>query len=101
MLRPPTARLLLLLPTATYRATAFVEAARRLGIELTVASEISSTFEQAQPDRLVRLDFSDSAQAGERAAGFARRHPVAGVAGGDDYGAVGAAAIVRLFADKG
>src|SRR2546423_519776 len=101
MLRPPIGRLLLLLPTATYRATAFVEAARRLGIELTVASEISSTFEQAQPDRLVTLDFSDPERAAEQAAEFARRHPVAGVVGVDDDGAVVAAAIAGRLALKG
>jgi len=101
MLRPSTGRLLLLLPTATYRATAFVEAARRLGIELTVASEISSTFEQAQPDRLVTLDFSDPERAAEQAAEFARRHPVAGVVGVDDDGAVVAAAIAGRLALKG
>src|SRR5256885_2562005 len=101
MLRPPIGRLLLLLPTATYRATAFVEAARRLGIELTVASEISSTFEQAQPDRLVTLGFSDPERAAEQAAEFARRHPVAGVVGVDDDGAVVAAAIAGRLALKG
>ena len=63
MLRPSPGRLLLLLPTATYRATAFVEAARRLGVELTVASELPSTFEQVQPAGLVTLDFSDPERA--------------------------------------
>src|SRR5947207_9824249 len=101
MLRPSTGRLLLLLPTATYRATAFVEAARRLGIELTVASEISSTFEQAQPDRLVTLDFSGPHGGAGEAAEFARRHPVAGVVGVDDAGAVVAAAIAGRLALKG
>src|SRR5437773_7412208 len=90
---PSKPRLLLLLPTATCRATGFVETARRLGIELTVGSELPSTFEQAQPDRLVTLDFSDPERAGEQAAEFARRHPLAGVVGVDDDGAVVAAVI--------
>ena len=50
-------RLLLLLPSTTYRTTAFVEAARRLGAELTVASERPSTLEAANPAGLLTLDF--------------------------------------------
>src|SRR5439155_683340 len=79
---PSKPRLLLLLPTATYRAAAFVEAARRLGVELTVASELPSTFQQAQPDRLVTLDFSDPERAAQQAYQFARTHAIAGVTGG-------------------
>src|SRR5437879_5651815 len=95
MLRPPPSpgRLLLLLPTATYRTTAFVEAARRLRLDLTVASEQPSTFEQAQPDRLLTLDFSNPERAAEQAAVFARGHPIAGVVGVDDTAAIVAAAI--------
>src|SRR2546426_30250 len=59
MLRPSSPRLLLLLPTVTYRTVAFVEAARRLGADLTVASERPSTFERANPTGLVTLDFAD------------------------------------------
>src|SRR2546429_1314844 len=93
MLRPYTRRLLLLLPTTTYRTAAFVEAARRLGVELTVASERPSTFEGAQPAALLTLDFAAPERAAEQAAEFARRHPVAGVVGVDDDTAVVAAAI--------
>src|SRR2546430_2477688 len=93
MLRPYTRRLLLLLPTTTYRTAAFVEAARRLGVELTVASERPSTFEGAQPTAFLTLDFAAPERAAEQAAEFARRHPVAGVVGVDDDTAVVAAAI--------
>src|SRR5438477_5200616 len=101
MLRPATGRLLLLLPTATYRATAFVEAARRLGVALTVASELPSTFEQVQPVGLVTLDFSDPERAAQQASEFARSHPVAGVIGVDDDGAVLAAAIAGRLGLRG
>src|SRR6266704_3690535 len=93
MLRPYTRRLLLLLPTTTSRTAAFVEAARRLGVELTVASERPSTFEGAQPTGFLTLDFAAPERAAEQAAEFARRHPVAGVVGVDDDTAVVAAAI--------
>ena len=98
---PSKPRLLLLLPTATYRATAFVEAARRLGVELTVASELPSTFEQAQPDRLVTLDFSDPERAAQQAYQFARTHAIAGVTGVDDTAAVVAAAIAERLGLRG
>src|SRR2546422_10902463 len=93
MLRPYTRRLLLLLPPRTSRAAAFVEAARRLGVELTVASERPSTFEGAHPAALLTLDFAAPERAAEQAAEFASRHPVAGVVGVDDDTAVVAAAI--------
>src|SRR6266581_3527530 len=93
MPRPSTPRLLLLLPTATYRTTAFVEAARRLHIDLTVASEQANTFQQAQPDRLLTLDFGRPERAAAQARAFARQFPVHGVVGVDDDTAVVAAAI--------
>src|SRR6266550_1709130 len=93
MLRPSSPRLLLLLPTVTYRTVAFVEAARRLGADLTVASERPSTFERANPTGLVTLDFADPTHAAAQAREFARAHPVHGVVAVDDDTAVVAAAI--------
>src|SRR6266516_4651198 len=61
-------RLLLLLPTTTYRTTAFVEAARRIGAELTVASERPSTLEAANPAGLLTLDFQHPERAADQAA---------------------------------
>src|SRR5213593_477720 len=101
MLRPYTRRLLLLLPTATYRTAAFVEAARRLGVELTVASERPSTFEAANPAGLLTLDLSDPDRAAGRAAAFAREHPLEGVVGVDDDTAVAAAAIAAALGLSG
>src|SRR2546422_6595964 len=88
-------RLLLLLPTVTYRTVAFVEAARRLGIDLTVASERPSTFERADSTGLVTLDFADATHAAAQAQAFARAHLVHGVVAVDDDTAVGAAAIAQ------
>src|SRR5438034_1274424 len=93
MLRPSSPRLLLLLPTVTYRTVAFVEAARRLGADLTVASERPSTFERANPTGLVTLDFADPTHAAAQAGEFARAHPVHGVVAVDDDTAVVASAI--------
>ena len=52
-------RLLLLLPTTTYRTEDFVEAATGLGVDLICASEAPSTFEALAPDHLLTLDFAD------------------------------------------
>src|SRR2546427_10058382 len=91
MLRPYTRRLLLLLPTTTYRTAAFVEAARRLGVDLTVASERPSTFQDANPRGLLTLHLSDPARAAAEARAFAQEHPLQGVVGVDDDTAGGAA----------
>jgi len=64
-------RLLLLLPTTTYRTAAFVEAARQIGVELTVASEQASTFEGANPAGL-RLSISRIRSAPRTTSTFSR-----------------------------
>src|SRR5437763_15327316 len=88
MLRPDTPRLLLLLPTASYRTAAFVEAARRLGVDLSVASERPSTFQDANPRGLLTLHLSEPARAAGEARAFAQEHPLQGVAGEADDTAV-------------
>ena len=94
-------RLLLLLPTVTYRTVAFVEAARRLGVDLTVGSERASTFEHANPAGLITLDFTDPAHAAAQARAFACEHPVHGVVGVDDDTAVLAAAVAGELGLRG
>jgi biotin carboxylase len=86
-------RLLLLLPTTTYRTEDFLNAASRLGVDLVCASEAPSTFEHHAPDRLLTLDFTDPAGAANAVARFAHRYPIAGVVGVDDRTTVVAAAI--------
>jgi biotin carboxylase len=86
-------RLLLLLPTATYRSAAFVEAARRLDIALTVASEHPSTFEPARPDALLTLDIASVVRSVDQALAFHRDSPVAAALGVDDDTVILATAI--------
>ena len=81
-------RLLLLLPTTTYRTAAFVDAARRIGADLTVASEQPSTLEAANPAGLLTLDFKHPERAADQAHDFARRTPIDAVVGVDDDTAV-------------
>jgi biotin carboxylase len=101
MRRPHSPRLLLLLPTVTYRTVAFVEAARRLGVDVTVASERPSTFERANPVGLVTLDFADPTHAAAQARAFAYAHPVHGIVAVDDDTAVAAAAIAQELGLRG
>ena len=82
-----------MLPTTTYRATAFVEAARQIGVDLTVASEQPSTLEAANPAGLLTLDFEQPERAADAVRVFGRQHPVNGVVGVDDRTAIVAAAI--------
>lgn len=90
-------RLLLILPTTTYRTEAFVSAALKLGVDLTVASERPSTFEHAEPEKLLTLDFGHLERAVARARAFHARHPISGVFGVDDRTAVAAAAIAEAL----
>ena len=96
----PASRLLLLLPTTTYRTEAFVEAAHKLGVELVCASERPSTFEELAPDSLITLDFADPEASAETVAGFARRLPIDAVVPVDDQTTVVAAAISRRLGLK-
>src|SRR2546422_10852064 len=89
MLRPyiilsTVPRLLLLLPTTTYRTTAFVEAARQIGVELTVASEQASTLEAVNPAGLLTLDFEQPERAADAVRVFATQYPIDGVVGVED-----------------
>ncbi len=93
-------RLLLLLPTTTYRTQDFVDAATTLGVDLVCASEKPSTFEASVPDHLLTLEFADPAASAERAATFAARRPIDAVVGVDDLTAVTAAAIAERLGLK-
>ncbi len=78
-----------------------MEAARRLGIDLTVASEQPSAFQDANPAGLVTLDLSHPDCAVQQARAFAQAHPLQGVVGVDDDTAVVAAAIAGELGLRG
>jgi biotin carboxylase len=88
-------RLLLLLPTTTYRTQDFLDAARALGVDIVCASEEPSTFEAHAPDHLLTLDFADPDAAVARVAELAARRPLNAVVGVDDLTSVAAAAIAE------
>ena len=90
-----SARLLLLLPTRTYRTEDFIDAAHTLGVDLVCASEKPSTLETLAPDSLLTLDFGDAAEAAARVAEWSAGRPLAAVVGVDDVTAAAAAAIAE------
>src|SRR5262245_51437944 len=87
------ARLLLLLPTRTYRTEAFVDAATKLRVDLVCASERPSTLEDLAPNNLLTLDFTDPDGAARAVADWSRGRRLDAVVGVDDLTAAVAAAI--------
>jgi biotin carboxylase len=84
-------RVLLILPSATYRAPDFLAAARELGVTVTVASERRAAMSAAMGERALTLRLSDPAVAAEQIAERARETPFAAVVGVDDQGVMAAA----------
>ena len=78
-----------------------MEAARQIGVELTVASEQASTFAGANPAGLLTLDFKNPERAADDVHVFARTQPIQGVVGVDDDTAIVAAAIAERLKLKG
>ncbi|HUF93374.1 MAG TPA: ATP-grasp domain-containing protein [Candidatus Limnocylindria bacterium] len=93
-------RLLLLLPTRTYRTEAFVDAARTLGVDLVCASERPSTLESLTPDTLMTLDFADPDGAAAAVTAWSATRPLAAVVGVDDATTAAAAAIAERLGLK-
>ncbi len=86
-------RVLFLLPTASYRAGAFLEAAQRLHLEVTVASESAVGIQDRASTDFLPMTFRDIDQAVRSAAHFAATHPIDAVLGVEDQTTVVAAAI--------
>jgi biotin carboxylase len=86
-------RLLLLIPTTTYRTEDFVEAARTLDVDLVVASDRPNVMSGEFPDHLLTLPFGDPAAAAREIGGYAARRPIDAVVPVDDATTVVASAI--------
>jgi len=84
-------RLLLVLPSATYRAPDFLSAARDLGVAVTVASERRAAMSAAMGERSLTVSLSDPARAAAQIAERARETPFAAIVGVDDQGVMAAA----------
>jgi len=90
-------RILLLLPTTTYRTEAFLAAARRMDVEVTVGSEKLNTLARLNPTALLTLSLHDPERAARQVVDFAAKHPIAAVIAVDDQVTVAAAAICQAL----
>ena len=77
-------RILLLLPTRTYRAADFLEAALKLNVEVVVASEEAATTADLSPRQTLVLDFGSPTAATQAIVEFAETYPIAAIVGVDD-----------------
>src|SRR5213080_2149193 len=85
------ARVLLLIPSRTYRTHDFMAAASRLGIEVVVGSEHRPALAGLMEGRHLRLDFHDIERSTARIVDFSKAKPLAAVVAVDDAGTLLAA----------
>lgn len=77
-------RILLILPSTTYRTHDFMEAASRLGVQIVVGSDHRHSWDSLVPDTTVALDFRHPENIPPVIREFARRNPLDAVLGVDD-----------------
>ncbi len=77
--------------TRSYRASAFLDAAGRLRVPVTVGSDQAQALSEAHPEGSLRLDFSSPHHALPAIVRFAAEHPIGAVLAADDDGVVLAA----------
>ena len=83
------ARVLLVVPTSSYRIADFIDAAGALGVEVAVAAE--EDLPLLAIDRFVRIDCSDPAAAAATVVDFAATSPIDAIVPVDDAGVIIAA----------
>ena len=88
-----------ILPTSSYRATDFLQAAESLGIDLVVASETPPPSDMG--DRYLQIDCSDPETAAEAIAELGENVPIDGVVAADDQGVTVAAHANAILGLKG
>ncbi len=91
-------RVLLLIPSRSYRATDFLAAARRLGVEVAVASDRENPVAGTLRGRALTLDFGARADAVARIERFADAYPLDAIVAVDEAGTVLAAAASERLA---
>ena len=90
-------RVLLILPTASYRAADFITAARHLGVEVVVGSEQPQALADSMGDRSVLVPLDDRDAAIDAIAALHQRSPLDAVVAVDDQGVlIAALAAARL-----
>lgn len=87
----------MLVPTATYRAEAFVRAAQSLAIDLSIASEVPSSLAHLHPVALPAFDFARPSSLLSAAREFAATNRVDGVVAVDDQSVLPAALVASAL----
>ncbi len=77
-------RLLLLVPTTSYRVSDFLEAAHRLDVEVTVGSNQRQVLEKYAQGRTVTLDFRNLERGTKQVIDFARRFALRAIVATDE-----------------
>jgi biotin carboxylase len=77
-------RVLLVMRTRTYRAKAFLDAAERLGVNVTVVTEREQPLARLTAGATLALDFRDTHSARSEMRAFAQTYPIDAVVGVDD-----------------
>ncbi len=90
-LEGPTNRVLLLMATQTYRASAFLDAASRLDLTVAVGSEETPVLGHLNPSGNLLVDFHDLEGATDQIVEFASQYPLKAIVSTDDDGVVLAA----------
>ncbi len=80
-------RVLLVLPSSTYRTHAFVSAALKLGVELIIATDQRQAMSDLVPNNTMRINFHDSDNIKSVVRGFDSGRPFDAVLGVDDISA--------------
>ena len=77
-------RVLLLIPSTSYRADDFMQAAARLGLQVVVGSNHRQVLSQFNPGGTLTVDFNDADAGLQAIVDHCRQHPVSAVLGTDD-----------------
>lgn len=89
-------RIVLVLPTETYRAEAFFTAAAALDLEIVVATEAAPPLAPEMESRLVVVDLDEPQRSARAIAAVGERTPIDGIVGVDDQGVLLAAHAAEL-----
>ncbi|TMD25256.1 MAG: ATP-grasp domain-containing protein, partial [Chloroflexi bacterium] len=90
-------RVLLLIPSRTYRTHDFMAAASRLEVEVVVGSEHRPALAGLMDGRHLRLDFENIDGSTERIVAFAQTHPLSAIIAVDDAGTLLAASAAQTL----
>ena len=82
------AHLLLLLPSMSYKGEAFLEAANKVGVSLTIAGDAPPDFLKQSPDSFLTLDLYSPTTAVPAVVEFAKTCPIDVVLGVNDQTAI-------------